>query len=381
MNLEDTKEQIKAAVDLRQLMVDYGVEVKRGGCCCPFHEEKTPSCKVYDDHYWCYGSCQAGGDCFEFVMQKMGVEFMEALTILSEYTRIALPERGGRGEGGHQGHPNESNSNDGPTRQDILGVLDAAACWYMKCLQHADGQAARAYCEARGLSSELLQTFGVGYAPHGFARLQQVADKAGYSRELLLAAGLIGLKEGDPISRAYNRFQDRLMFPIHDHLGKVIGFSGRVLPEGGGLGEGGHEADPNAAKRKTSKYVNTPETRVFRKGDVLYGYHQARRAIRDRGEVILTEGQIDTIACVKAGIPNAVAPLGTAFTEQHAIRLSRLDVKVILAFDGDDAGRKAVRRTIPMLLSEGIHVEVAGLPAGMDPDDLASVDAPTDEHR
>ncbi len=337
MKFDEAIEEIRSRINILEI-VSERVDLKRSGRSyrglCPFHAEKTPSFYVDPDKgvYHCFG-CGASGNLFRFVMDTEGVSFREAVEILAQRLGITI-EYGDRED----------------RRNPLLRILDFARTYYASQLKREAGRGAREYLRRRGVEPETMQRFQLGYAPpSGFGLLRE-AERQGFSRELLQQAGLLTVTSD---GRVYDLFRERLMFPVQDATGRTVGFSGRTLAD----------AQP--------KYLNTPETLVFKKGRLLYGYPQARDAIRARDGAILVEGQMDVLLMHQVGYENTVAPLGTAFTEHQARQLARSTKHVLLLFDGDEAGLKAVQRTIPVLLKAGIFPKVALLPEGTDPADLA----------
>ncbi len=334
-------DEVKRSADPVQLIGEVVALKKRGTRwvgLCPFHQEKTPSFTVNDEGLWhCFG-CSEGGDLFKFVQQHEGIDFAEAVRSLAELGGVAIPEssRGPRQQGPQI------------DRERILQALRAAAEFYVAELQGQRGTGARTYLSERGFDEAVTAGFGLGYAPGGWGTLQGVLEKRGFTIAELESAGLVR-KRADG-SGVYDLLRDRVVFPIRDSRGRPIAFSGRVLGEG----------EP--------KYLNSPETPVFNKSRTLYGLREAREGIRNTGFVMLVEGQLDLLACVQHGFANVVAPLGTAFTHEHARALSSHTGKAVIAFDGDNAGRAAAERTVAIFLPAGFQVTVVQLPSGQDPD-------------
>ena len=310
---------------------------------CPFHDEKTPSFHVYPDgHYHCFG-CSAHGTTLGFLMEMDGLAFVEAVESLAAMAGLEVPRERGQGR-----------SNDA----EIYDVLAAADRCYRRWLrQHAEGGAAIAYIKSRGLSGETVRDFGIGLAPSGWDGLKVAL--ASFGERKLLAAGL--LTQNDQ-GRTYDRFRQRIVFPIRDTRGRVIGFGGRLYEGSGAKGEGPKEGEP--------KYLNSPETAVFKKGSELYGLFEARRG-RRLDSVVLVEGYMDVVALAEQGVANAVAALGTAIGGAHFNRLYRHVDRVTCCFDGDEAGIRAASRAIDAAfpaLSEQRELRFAFLPEGEDPD-------------
>lgn len=337
----DVKERVRHAVDLADVIAET-VALKPAGKgrlkgLCPFHGERTPSFHVLTDRgfYYCFG-CGAKGDVFNFVMHTRGVEFFEALQWLGARAGIEVEA--------------PSASGAGQKRRDLVQVNEVAEAWFFDNLRSADvGREAMAYLLGRGLHRSTLDAWRIGFAPEGWDGLTRHASGAGVRDEDLFAAGL--LSENDR-GRRYDRFRGRIMFPIRDRLGRLVGFSGRVLGD------------------DVPKYVNTPETDIFDKGSILYGLDVARPAIRDRGRCLVVEGYVDVLALHQMGFPYAVAALGATLTAAQADELSRLDVhRLQLAFDADDAGRRAVLAGLDQSIGRRFFVEAIAIPSGKDPAD------------
>lgn len=338
------KEEIRAASDIVEVIRSYLPLRKAGGsfvALCPFHREKTPSFHVNPTRqtFHCFG-CQQGGDVFEFVQQYERLTFVEALRRLAERAHIPLEfEEAG---------PAREERNLRDRLRDVHEALTRR--WHAVLRNEPAGQAGRDYLAKRGVSDEAVQRFRLGYAPPNGADTVEWARQKGYEPVLMEKAGLI--LRSDHSDGWYGRFRGRLMFPIADPQGRVIGFSGRVI-----------EGD-----EKTAKYVNSPETPIFTKGRVIYGLDRARRPLLEAGTAVICEGQLDTIACHLAGVENAVAPQGTALTADQCRILSRHVEEVVLCFDSDPAGQKAAVRSVDDLLASGLAIRVATVPAPHDPD-------------
>lgn len=321
-------------------VVDRHVKLKRAGsnytACCPFHSEKTPSFTVSPSKqfYHCFG-CGAHGTAIGFVMEYSGMGFVEAVKELAQSVGMKVPEV--RSEFAQR----KTEAGD-----DLYAVMLKAAQFYRAQLKTAPH--AIEYLKKRGLSGDIAKRFGIGYAPDGWQNLAQAFPD--YDAKALVAAGLVKVNEEN---RRYDVFRDRIMFPIVDVRGNVIGFGGRVLGEG----------EP--------KYLNSPETPIFEKGRELYGLYQARRPIRDAGRVLVVEGYMDVVALAQHGIEYAVATLGTATTPLHSQKLLRQADEIVFCFDGDDAGRRAAWRALEnslAQLTDGKQVRFLFLPQGEDPD-------------
>jgi DNA primase len=339
----DAVDAVRQASDLYEVVSEY-VALKKSGAkfrgLCPFHQEKTPSFYVDPDKqlYYCFG-CQSGGDVFKFLMQYEKLEFPEALRSLASRFNVTLPERRDAGEASE--------------RQKIVALNRLALAFFRETLLKPDGEKGRRYLASRGLHRDVAERYALGYAPEGWTGLKdhlaRVAVRDARGREdVAVTAGLLGRKEES--GRTYDRFRDRIIFPIVNLSDEVIGFGGRVL----GAGE--------------PKYLNSPDSPAFNKGENLYGLPLAREAIRKSGYAILVEGYMDAIALQTAGFEQAVATLGTGFTPGHVRLLKRFTEAVVVNFDPDAAGRQATRRSLETLLEHGFEVRVVALPQGKDPD-------------
>src|SRR5450830_1836744 len=325
-------------------VIDKSVPLKKAGAnysaCCPFHNEKSPSFTVSPakQFYHCFG-CGAHGTAIGFVMEYQGLSFVEAIHDLAKMAGLTVPQ--------------ETYDPAKPAPKVVVGLQEAlqqAANFYKAELKKS--QRAIDYLKARGLSGQVAAKFQIGYAPAGWQNLQSVFPH--YENEALTIAGLVVENEQ---GRRYDRFRDRIMFPIHDQKGQVIGFGGRVITSG--------------AAEDSPKYLNSPETPLFQKGNELYGLFLARRAIRDAGRALVVEGYMDVVALAQYGIEYAVAALGTATTPQHITKLMRQTDEIVFCFDGDSAGRKAAWRAamnaLPAL-TDGLRLNFLFLPAEHDPD-------------
>lgn len=358
---EKSIEEVAARNDIVEVIGSY-FPLKRAGAVfkalCPFHHEKTPSFTVTPSRqmFHCFG-CNAGGSVFRFVMMYENVDFPTAIRRLAERAGVILEE------------DTLSPADDRrlQLRKRLLALHAQAADWFhQNLLRSPDAAPARRYLQSRGFTSAIAKNWTIGYAPNAWDRLLAFAKSAGFTFEEIVRSGLVKAPDfedaslADPaanlrrITNAYDRFRHRVMFPIHDDRGQVIAFSGRVL-------------DPDA---KEAKYVNSPETMLFTKGNVLFGLDKSKRAIMDKGRAIVCEGQLDLISAFEHGIQNVIAPQGTAFTERQASLLRRFTEEVILCFDADVAGQKAAERSLPALMDVGIFVRVATMPDGHDPDSL-----------
>lgn len=334
-------EEIREHSDIVELISEY-VPLKKQGKnyagLCPFHEEKKPSFSVSPQRqiFHCFG-CGAGGNIFKFLMEYQKMSFLDAVRFLAERANITLPAR-------------ERSGGDRSEYEPLYGANHLAAAHYYQQLQeNVDAEKARRYLEERGFSDHIVELFRLGYAPPGWDGLINRARRRGISPEILSRAGLVLKREyGEGY---YDRFRDRLIFPITNLSGKFIGFGGRVLED-----------------TDEVKYINSPETPIYQKGKVLYGLQQASASIRQTGRAVIVEGYTDLLSLVQAGVENVVASLGTALTHQQARLLSRYAKEAIVLYDADTAGMAAAERGADTLLGAGLSVRVLSLPSGMDPD-------------
>ncbi len=309
---------------------------------CPFHKEKTPSFTVNDEKgfFHCFG-CGAHGDVIGFEMRMDGLSFPEAVERLANLAGLALPKR------------TPEDKERAKRRTSLYSVMEAACVWFQQRLADGGGNRAREYLAGRGLDSESIAEFRLGWAPDSRSALKEALAGQGVSAAMIAEAGLVGVpKDG---AKPYDRFRGRIIFPITDRGGRIVAFGGRALGDG------------------MPKYLNSPETPLFHKGRLLYGLAVARKPAHDAGEVIVAEGYMDVIALHRAGFRNAVAPLGTALTEDQMRELWRLAPEPLVCFDGDDAGRRAAMRAaerVLPLLESGRSLRFVYLPAGEDPDSL-----------
>lgn len=339
-----TIEQVRAANDIVDVIGSY-LPLKRAGtnfvALCPFHKEKTPSFNVSPQRqsFHCFG-CHKGGSVFTFVMEYENIPFPDAVRRLAERAKIPLEFDQGGGE------PQSRHLKD-----TLLQIHEQITQrWQNALANEAGAQIARDYLVKRGVSAEAIKLFRLGCAPDVWDDTVNWAKSKGHELGLVEKAGLILRKEGS--DHFYDRFRGRLMFPICDEQGRVVGFSGRVL----------------SGDEKTAKYVNSPETPIFTKSKVFFGLDKSKRALLDAGFAIVCEGQLDLIACFMGGVQNVVAPQGTAFTAEHSRILKRYVDEVVLCFDSDEAGQNAAVRSLDHLIASGLAVRVAVVPAPHDPD-------------
>lgn len=364
MALDSVTEEIKRRADLVEIVGQY-VQLRAAGndrwkACCPFHDEKTPSFYVSRDKgfYKCFG-CGKSGDVFRFLMETENQTFPEARKSLAQRFGIALPER-------REMSPEQRA--EVSERERLLKVAQSAQKFFAEQFAGNAGLVARDYARKRGLSRETVEKFGLGYAPDAWDGLRSfLTRKQGFSEDDGIAAGLFierksvegelgGMFAEGATRRVWDRYRHRLMFPIWDESGRVIAFGGRAL-------DGGQTGNSDA------KYINSPETPLFHKSNILFAWHLARPDVAKRGGIIITEGYMDAIALHEGGFPHTVATLGTALTAHHVQNLKRLAPQTVwLCFDGDSAGMKAALRTAPLFADAGLNVRVVRFPPEHDPD-------------
>jgi len=339
-----TLEQVRSASDIVEVIGGY-VPLKRAGAnfvaLCPFHKEKSPSFNVnpHKQIFHCFG-CHKGGDVFTFVKEYENIGFIDAVRRLAERAKIPIEE------------DNQPGQQQSRHLKDLLLQIheQIAQRWQTALANDASGQIARDYLAKRGVSEEAIKLFRLGYAPDLWDDTVNWAKSKGHEPALMEQAGLILRKEGS--EHYYDRFRGRLIFPICDEQGRVIGFSGRIL----------------SGDEKIAKYVNSPESAIFTKGKVMFGLDKSKRALLDTKCAIICEGQLDLIACFMGGVKNVVAPQGTALTSDHTRILKRYADEVVLCFDSDNAGQNAAVRSLDSLLQSGLAIRVATVPAPHDPD-------------
>lgn len=345
--MDTAVQDVKSRLNIVDVVSAYLRLVKSGAhfkAPCPFHNEKTPSFMVNEERqiWHCFG-CGKGGDAFSFVMEIEGVEFGEALALLAERAGVDLKQY-------RRQNAFEKSEKPDRTRE----ILELATKFYEKQLWNGAGKGRiLGYLHDRGVSDESIRLFRIGYAPEGWRHLSDFLVGRGYAADEIEAAGLSIRKSSDGASSSshYDRFRDRVMFPISDIVGRVIGYSARVAP-------GGDESQ--------AKYINTPETNVYHKSRVLYGLYQAKQAMRNEGYSILVEGQMDVIACHQAGVSNTVAVSGTALTGDHLEILKRYGRELRLFFDMDNAGQAAAWKSVLLAFERDFSVSIISLPAGKD---------------
>ena len=328
-------------------VIDRRVKLKKAGknytACCPFHQEKTPSFSINPEKqfYYCFG-CGAGGNAIGFIMDYENLDFPAAVESLANSTGMKVPREESRGGAGHK-----------KSQRDLYSLMEEAAAFYrIQLRQHPQRQLAVDYLKRRGLSGQIAGQFDMGFAPEGWDNLLKALGTSEERKQQLLLTGmLIENEEG----RIYDRFRERIVFPIRDQRGRVIAFGGRVLGD------------------DKPKYLNSPETPIFQKGRELYGLYQARQANRQLERIIIVEGYMDVIALAQHGISNATATLGTATGGAHLEKIYRLCPELVFCFDGDAAGRQAAARALEAALAcmqDGRQARFLLLPEGEDPDTL-----------
>jgi DNA primase len=344
VSYDDFIDRLRAESDIVGIIADY-VPLKKKGKnywgCCPFHHEKTPSFSVTPDKgfYYCFG-CQNGGNVFNFLMKVENIGFVDAVKLLAQKMNIPLPER--------EKSPQEVARDKERAR--LYQTNELARDFFCACLTKTKyGEPARHYLARRGITNDIINKFGLGYAPDAWDKLLRAFQGRNIGNEVLLKAGLALSKSTG--NGCYDRFRNRVMFPILNSRGQVVGFGGRVLDD------------------SKPKYLNSPETTIFNKRHNLYGFHIAERFIRQAGQAIVVEGYMDAITAHASGISNVVASLGTAFTLEHA-RLLRNASEIVFAYDSDTAGQNATLRAMDIANKLGAKVRVLNIPDGKDPDEF-----------
>jgi DNA primase len=338
----DFRDQVKSSVNIVDVIQEH-VRLRPSGPnrfmgLCPFHNEKKPSFTVHVVHqfYKCF-SCGVAGDVFKFVMETQGISFYEALKQLAERYGIPMPKR------------SQYADDDARVRGALLQMHELAQENFRANLAGASGEAARAYLARRGVARETIEHFGLGYSDRSGRALQRLFEQRNFSAAQMEQSGLVGKRQDGTF---YDRFRNRLMFPIHNEAGKIIAFGGRAL-----------------AAEDEPKYLNSPETPIYKKSHVLYNLHRAKEAIRKEDRVILVEGYMDAIGVTAAGFRPVVASCGTALTTQQVQSIKRHSQKITVNFDPDAPGANAAERSINLLLEESMHVRIVGLDGDLDPDE------------
>lgn len=342
---EEQLNTIRNAVDIVDIVNEY-VQLKKQGRnyfgLCPFHGENTPSFSVSPDKqiFHCFG-CGAGGNVFTFLMDIEGYSFVEAAKELAEKGNIPLQLE----------ISDSSAHNEQPSASKKMIAAHELLCkfYHHLLVNTKEGENALQYLEDRGFTRQAIDQFSIGYALNSWEFVTSFLSKRGFDSDLLYQAGIIVKREDD--GKQFDRFRNRVMFPIHNHQGEIVAFSGRAL--------GNDEP----------KYLNTPETPIFNKSKLLFNFHQARAAIRKKEFAVLFEGFADVISAAEAGVDNGIATMGTSLTEEHIQILKRNCSEVLLCFDSDKAGIEAANRAANMLFQEGMAIKVAYMPDGLDPDE------------
>lgn len=348
---DDMVDEVRTRADIVDVIGEF-VTLKKSGreykANCPFHEERTPSFYVVPDKgfFKCFG-CGKSGDVFTFLMERQGMEFVEAVKHVAARSGVEIRE------------VHKDREEDDPNRP-FYEINGFARDWYRERFCDAeDGKIAREYLTRRGIDEETAERFGIGYAPDAWRGLREAAAKHGLDEELMIELGLLARSEKSP--EAYDRFRRRIIFPIESLSGKVIGFGGRIL---------------DGDRPDAPKYVNSPESPVYHKGLNLYGLSWARHAIRREECALIVEGYMDVVSLAAHGLEHVVAPLGTAVTPEQASLLGRYAKRIVLLFDSDAAGLKATFRAGDVLLEAGLHPAVVTLPEGEDPDTVVRGEGP-----
>ncbi len=339
--MSSSVEQIKSKIDIVSLVGAY-IKLEKSGANfkgkCPFHNEKTPSFYVSQDrgNYYCFG-CHAKGDIFTFVQEFEGLDFLGSLKVLADRAGVVLE------------HGNKTERTE---TERLHGVLELATFFFEKNL--SENKVAQDYVQNRGITAETVKDFRIGFVPLDWRLLYEFLLSKNVSVKDMLAVGLIKKKEGS-VDSYYDTFRGRIMFPISDSSGRVVGFSGRIL----------------VSDEKAPKYLNSPETELFKKSEILFGLDKAKKDIRVKDYSILVEGQMDLVLLHQVGLTNTVASSGTALTPEHLIKLRRLSNRIVMAYDGDSAGFSASNRSATLALSLGMELKIVEIPQGKDPADMA----------
>ena len=353
LNRVDIVEVIDSRVPLKKKGKEYSA-------CCPFHSEKTPSFTVSQNKqfYHCFG-CKATGSAISFLMEYEHLSFPDAIEELARSQGIEVPY-----EGGQRPDPATQKS-----QSDLYDLMQETALYYQQQLRkHPQAEKAISYLKERGLSGEIAKDFGIGFAPDGWDNLIKTLATSPEREKSLVTAGMLIQKDN---GKCYDRFRDRIMFPIRDRRGRCIAFGGRILPENPATTDVHGSTSPAGKKQEAAKYLNSPETPLFHKGRELYGLYEARQALRDIPRLLVVEGYMDVVALAQFDVRYAVATLGTATTPDHLQRLFQLTSEIVFCFDGDRAGKDAAWRALQTCLPEmrdGRETRFMFLPEGEDPD-------------
>ncbi|MEG6616379.1 DNA primase [Peptococcaceae bacterium 1198_IL3148] len=340
---EEIIEEILHKTDIVQIISEYVLLKKRGKNyfgICPFHQEDTPSFSVTPDKqiFYCFG-CNAGGNVLKFLMLKEGISYPEAIRMAGVKVGVHVPD-----------HYNTNNTRESQERQRSYKIIATASKFFQQHLLYHKDTEARNYLQSRNISSDMIETFQIGYAPSGWNNLLNFLAAKGAKVDELFKLGLIVKSQQG--TNYYDRFRNRVMLPIHDAAGRIVGFGGRTI-------DGGNP-----------KYLNSPETPYFNKRHLLYGLHLARSAIRDCGYAVVMEGYLDVVAAHQYGIKNTVATLGTALTRDQVKLLMRYTDEIVISYDADAAGVQAAIRGLDIIQQLGCRVKVLHIPEGKDPDDF-----------
>ncbi len=359
-------DQIRGRLSLSDV-IGKRIKITRAGreykACCPFHKEKTPSFTINDEKqfYHCFG-CGAHGDVIKFIMEHDNLSFIDTVENLAAQAGLSVPQQ------------TAAEVKQAKTDKSLYALVDEASKWFESKLFEQKNKEALQYLLERGITLETIKAFRIGYAPDDATPLREKLSLLGYKDAQMIEAGIMrAAKEGHKSQAPYGFFRERIMFPVADKRGRIVAFGGRILPE--------HIRPPGRGDFKPPKYINSSDTPIFNKGWILYGENIARKAVADGQDVLVVEGYMDVIACHQAGFEGAVAPMGTALTEDQIMALWKMipkDAKgtprtPILCFDGDNAGRRAAERAceriIPLLRADQ-SVKIAFLPQDEDPDTL-----------
>jgi len=351
--VSDQVEEIKQKIDIVELVGEQ-VTLKKAGRhykgLCPFHSEKTPSFIVSPERqsYKCFG-CGESGDVFSFIQKYEGYSFLEALEILAKKAGVTLASY----------QPTQADQ----AKKRLLSLLALSAEFYRYLLEkHAVGERARQYLKKRGVGAEARERYYLGYAPGQWQGVSAYLAKKGYRYEEMEAVGMVLKSQG---GRWYDRFRDRVMFPLRDHQGRVVGFSGRMIKE----------KNPSTGSGQEAKYINSPETTLYHKGEMLYGLWEGRREVKQADQVVLVEGELDVIASYQAGVRNVAAIKGSAFTQEMGRLITRYTRNVLMSLDADQAGIEAVKRAVQVAEPIDLSIRVVQVEGGKDPADVATADA------
>ena len=334
--------RVRDASDILSVVASYVPLKKKGGNywgCCPFHSEKTPSFSVAPEKgfFYCFG-CHAGGNVFKFISMIENISYFDAIRLQAEKLGIPMPDR----------EKSEKDIEKERKIADLRRMMEMAQAFFHNCLVKTRyGAAGLQYFAGRGIGADVIEEFGLGFAPDAPGKLRDAFKKRGVSEQLLLEGGLVAERQNG----VYDKFRNRVMIPIADDRGRVVGFGGRVLGDG------------------QPKYLNSPETMLFNKRRLLFGLDRAKKAIREEGKVILVEGYMDAISLSAAGIKNVAASLGTAFTQEQCRLLLRCTDEICFCYDSDEAGQRATMRALSIVRSTGARARVMIVPDGKDPDE------------